>query len=115
VDEVVKLQGKLNYRVEGVPYHKSFAIGDPAVIPYGRIITEKQNISAGITYQIRIVPDRRAVLDMEAFSVSFTLPMPVASCFVNGFQSWTESMERDPASSETDEPAFQPLDQQVSA
>ncbi len=100
MDEVVKLQGKLNYRVEGVPYHKSFAIGDPAVIPYGRIITEKQNITAGITYQIRIVPDRRAVLDMEAFSVSFTLPMPVVSCFVNGFQSWTESMERDPASAQ---------------
>jgi alpha-galactosidase len=93
VDEVVKLQGKLSYRVEEVPYRKSFTVGQPSSIPYGRIEADKQELPTGVSYRIRVIPDRRSRLDLEQFHVTFTLPVTAKSCFLNGFQSWTESCE----------------------
>jgi len=93
-------KGVLCYRVDGVLYNKSFSLKEKSLIPHGHIIVTKENVPSGRLFHILLEPDKKAVFAMERFEVSFTIHNPIKKCFINGFQTWSESSECSPWSTQ---------------
>lgn len=98
--EIEKQKGVLSYRINGVLYNKSFSLEEKSHIPHGHISIDQKETPAGILFHISLEPDKKAVFEMERFEVLFSLKGLIKKCFINGFQSWSESCERSPWSTQ---------------
>lgn len=71
--------------------HEHVGPWEDAPLAHLRLLCKQQPFAAGIRWQVRLEPrtDQLAIV-----SLVLTLPWPVAAsepCFVNGYQTWTES------------------------
>lgn len=89
-------KGHLSYRVDGVLYNKSFSLKAKSQIPHGQIIIDQEEVPFGRLFHIVLEPEKKAVFAMEHFEASFALQKPIKKCFINGFQTWSESSECSP-------------------
>ncbi len=89
-------KGVLSYRIDGVLYNKSFSLKEKSRIPHGQILFNQEEIPSGRLFNIVIEPDKKAVFAMERFEITFALQKPIKKCFLNGFQTWSESSECSP-------------------
>ena len=93
-------KGHLSYRVDGVLYNKSFSLKAKSQIPHGQIIIDQEEVPFGRLFHIVLEPEKKAVFAMEHFEAAFALQKPIKKCFINGFQTWSESSECSPWSAQ---------------
>ena len=93
-------KGVLSYRVDGVLYNKSFPLKGKSLIPHGSVIVSDEEAASGRLVHVLLEPDKKAVFAMERFEITFTIQIPIKKCFVNGFQTWSESSEYNPWSTQ---------------
>lgn len=94
--DIENKKGVLSYRIDGVLYNKSFSLEENSRIPHGHIMLKQEEVPTGRLFHIVIEPDKKAVFSMEHFAVTFAVHKPIKKCFLNGFQTWSESSECSP-------------------
>ena len=92
------VKGLVKYRIDDIPYSKSFSLASQYAIPRGRLFCSTEDTETGKAFRVLLKPDRKTEIGLEHIEISFsaTHTEPLKSCYLNGFQSWSASSEVSP-------------------
>ncbi len=96
------VKGLVKYRIDDIPYSKSFSLSSQYAIPKGRLFCSSEATETGTSFRVLLKPERKTEIELEHIEVSFSVTHsePLKSCYLNGFQSWSTSHECSPWSSQ---------------